>query len=175
MLHCIQKHANTKNIIILLLLFLLFQQVLFRHLLPQGEQSIMVDTQLFYTAEQAAGIINNYTDETRRGFITGALTLDLVFPWIYTLLLGFLFVRYFKNSAIALSPFLIMIFDYLENAGIVTMLAAFPRQFPALIKLTAFFSGIKWTLLFIITALLLFGIFRKIWSYFHRNNYGLHQ
>lgn len=169
----LHKHASNRNIIILLVLFLLFQQVLFPHLLPKGEDAIMLDTQLFYNAEQATEIMNNYTDDMQRGFITGALTLDLVFPWIYTLLLVFLFVRFFKNSTIAFSPFLILIFDYLENAGIVIMLSAFPQKLPTLTALTALFSGIKWILLFIITALLLFGILKKILQYFYRKNIDL--
>lgn len=167
----LRKHASKRNILILLALFLLFQQVLFPHLLPKGEHAIMLDTQLFYSAERAAEIMNNYTNDIRRGFITGTLTLDLIFPWIYTLLLSFLFVRFFKNPTIALSPFLILIADYLENTGIVIMLLAHPQKFPTLTAVTALFSGIKWALLFIISALLLFGIVKKTWQYFLlRNN-----
>lgn len=171
----LRKHASNRNILILLALFLLFQQVLFPHLLPEGEHAIMLDTQLFYSTERAAEIINNYTNDMRSGFITGMLALDLIFPWIYTLLLSFLFVRFFKNSIIALSPFLILIADYLENAGIVIMLSAYPQKFTALTVLTALFSGIKWALLFIISALLLFGIVKKTRQYFLLRNHNRQQ
>lgn len=163
--HFIRKHANAKNIILLLILLLLFQQVLFKHLLPQGEHALMLDTQFFYSAEDAYDIIGNYSEAMRHAFMIGELTLDLVFPWIYTLLFAFLFAVLFKGAKIVLFPFLMLIFDYLENAAILFLLIRYPQEYSGMAAMAAVFSAIKWILLPMILLLLLAGIFRKILRY----------
>jgi hypothetical protein len=161
----IRENAGNRNIIILLILVLLFQQVLFTHLLPKGEHAVMLDTLLFYSAEDAYEIIGNYSPEMRRGFIIGELTLDLIFPLIYAMLFSFLLARLFGGKKIILFPFLMLIFDYLENAAIVIMLLSYPQKFLALGTMAAVFSAIKWMLLPVIILLLLIGVIIKIRQY----------
>jgi hypothetical protein len=142
----IQKYATLKSILILMGIVLLFQFLWFPQFLPKGEHAVMIDTEMGYTAEDAYEIIGNYTDNMRQRYILGEITLDLVFPVIYTLLFSFLIFFLTKNATLALFPFLQMIFDYLENIGIVIMLSVWPGKIMWLASLTSVFSAIKWTL-----------------------------
>lgn len=67
----------------------------------------------------------------RRGFIVGELTLNLVFPWIYTLFFAFVLAILFKGTKIVLFPMPMLIFDYLENAAIVFLLIRYLQEFSA--------------------------------------------
>jgi hypothetical protein len=165
----IREHASNRNIIILLILLILFQ-VLFTHLLPQGEHAVMLDTRLFYNAGSAYEIIDHYTDAMRRGFILGEVTLDLIFPPVYTLLLIFLLYRLFKNTNIALFPVSILVFDYLENTGIVLMLVKYPQKYIFIAGASAVFSAMKWLLLMLTLLFFAAGLFPRLRQYFSKHS-----
>ena len=158
----IQKYASWKNILILMGIVLLFQFLWFPQFLPKGEHAVMLDTEMAYNAEDAYGIIGNYTDNMRQRYILGEITLDLVFPIIYTLLFSFLIFFLYKNATLALFPFLQMIFDYLENTGIVIMLSAWPGKIMWLASLTSVLSAIKWTLVGITSLVVFVGAIRFV-------------
>ncbi|MEA2076680.1 MAG: hypothetical protein U9O95_01515 [Candidatus Marinimicrobia bacterium] len=158
----IQKYASWKSILILMGIVLLFQFLWFPQFLPKGEHAVMIDTEMGYTAEDAYEIIGNYTDNMRQRYIFGEITLDLVFPFIYTFLFAFAIYFLTKNSTLALFPFLQLIFDLLENTGIVIMLTAWPDKIMWLATATSVFSMIKWVLVGITLLIVLVGAVRFI-------------
>ena len=139
---------------------LLFQFLWFPQFLPKGKHAVMIDTEMAYNAEDAYEIIGNYTDSMRQRYIYGEVTLDLVFPVIYTLLFSFLIFFLFKSPKLALFPFIQLIFDYLENTGIVIMLLTWPNKIMWLASVTSVFSMIKWVLAGVSIILILSGIIR---------------
>ncbi|MEA3392759.1 MAG: hypothetical protein U9Q91_07245 [Candidatus Marinimicrobia bacterium] len=153
----IQKYATWKSILILMGIVLLFQFLWFPQFLPKGEHAVMLDTEMTYNAEDAYEIIGNYTNNMRQRYILGEITLDLVFPVIYTFLFSFLIFFLYKNTTIALFPFLQMIFDYLENTGIVILLSAYPNKIMWLATATSIFSMIKWVLVGMTSLIVLLG------------------
>jgi hypothetical protein len=54
-----------------------------------------------------------------------------------------------------------MIFDLLENTGIVIMLSSWPQQLHGLANATVFFFWIKWTLAGICILLILLGLIKS--------------
>lgn len=158
----IQKYATWKSILILMGIMLLFEFLWFPQFLPKGENARSLDTEIAYNAEDAYEIIGNYTGTMRQRYILGEITLDLVFPMIYTLLFSFLIFFLFKNTTLALFPFLQMIFDYLENTGIVIMLSAWPNKMMWLATTTSVFSMVKWGLAGVSSLIVLLGVVRFI-------------
>jgi len=156
----IQKYATWKSILILMGIVLLFQFSWFPQFLPKGKHAVMIDTEMGYTAEDAYEIIGHYTDNMQQRYILGEITLDLIFPIVYTLLFAFLIFFLHKDPTLALFPFLTLFFDYLENTGIVIILSAWPNKIMWLATATSIFSMIKWVLVGISIILILLGIIR---------------
>ena len=153
----IQKTATWKNILILMGIMLLFQFLFFPALLPGGEHAVLLDSELGYRANEAYEVIGHYSDSMRRIYILNEVTLDLVFPFVYTFLFAFAIYLLYQRSTLALFPFLAIIFDFLENTGIVIMLSAWPNKFMWLATCTSIFSMIKWSLVVISTLIILVG------------------
>ncbi len=158
----ITKYTSWKSILILMGLMLLFEFVFFPQFLPKGEHARSLDTEIAYNADDAYEIIENYTDSMRQRYIYGEVTLDLVFPVIYTLLFSFLIFFLFKNTRLALFPFIQLIFDYLENTGIVILLSAYPNKIMWLATTTSVFSMVKWVLVGVTALIVLLGAVRFV-------------
>ena len=153
----IQKTASWKNILILMGIMLLFEFFFFPALLPEGEHAVLLDSELGYRGGEVYEVIEHYSDSMRRTYILNEVTLDLVFPFIYTFLFAFAIFLLYQRPTLALFPFLAMIFDYLENTGIVIMLSAWPNKLLWLATVTSVFSMIKWSLVGLSTLIILVG------------------
>lgn len=111
-----------------------------------------LDLMFFYTPEQAYSLIASYGDQGRAAYRTGELTLDILYPIIYTLffslLITWLFQRGFDPQAriqrLNIVPFGALLFDLLENASIVSMLSLYPSTPAGLAWAAAIFTMTKW-------------------------------
>ena len=96
------------------------------------------------------------------------ITLDLVFPLLYTLLMIFLMVRVFPPKIaqyLIFLPILAGIGDLLENFTIAFLAFTFQAgQLSNLSTLAAAFTGSKWILVFISLLVLLIGWIRSLWK-----------
>jgi len=80
------------------------------------------------------------------------LTVDIIYPIVYTLafglLISWLFQRGYKPDSkmqkLNILPLGAWLFDLLENLGIVTLLSTFPAQITAVALLTTIFTMVKW-------------------------------
>ena len=157
----LQHHATRRNILILIGLMLVVE-ILFGVFLPKGDNARMIDTAFVTSGTAVVEIIQHYDAGMRQAYIWGAITLDLIFPVVYFLLFSFLLFAVWKNAKLAIIPLLQMIFDYLENASIVTMLSVWPEKLDWLASATVAFSLIKWGLAGISVILILIGIIRYL-------------
>ena len=157
----LQKRATPRNILILIILMLIFE-ILFGLFLPKGDNARMIDTSFVTDGTAIYEIIDNYDADLRQAYIWGAVTLDLVFPVIYFMLFSFLLFAVWKNAKLAIIPLLQMIFDYLENASVVTMLSVWPNKLEWLASVTVVFSLIKWALAGVTTLIIIIGGIRFI-------------
>lgn len=111
-----------------------------------------IDLQFFSTPAKLFGMVESYGDYGRPFYRNVELTVDIIYPIIYTLafglLISWLFQRGFqpdsKMQKWNVMPVGMWLFDLLENLGIVTMLSVWPSQPAAVAWLTTIFTMVKW-------------------------------
>lgn len=111
-----------------------------------------LDLMFLATPDKMFAMIKHYGEFGRAFYRNVELTVDILYPIIYTLafglLISWLFQRGFKSDSkmqrLNAVPVGAWFFDLLENLGIVTMLSMWPSQPVALAWLTTVISTIKW-------------------------------
>ena len=125
----------------------------------------ILDLRLNYTPADVFDLFDAAGEEGRRLMVLNGL-LDLVFPLAYAaaagLLLAFLFGRAFPPEhflqRLVILPFVLAAVDYLENAGILMMLARYPERLPDLARATAVATSFKQALALAMYALIVAGV-----------------
>ena len=156
--HRLARQATLPFLLLLAVLAGLLYFVFFPALLANPatlQQTGALDARLSYTSQQAYQALEAYGPAGRAQYARTILLLDIVFPVIYALLLGLLaargLVRAFPTSPriqiLALLPFAAMLFDWLENASILTLLARFPQRLDGLAAAAGGFTSLKWLVL----------------------------
>jgi len=121
-------------------------------------------------------MMDKYGEAGRSIYWKIELTADIIYPIIYRLffglLLSWLFQRAFKpENKIQkwnVMPVGAWLFDMLENAGIVSMLAMYPSQPEIMAWLTMFFGALKWGFFAITIGLVLVGLGRAALNRFRK-------
>ena len=142
------KLANGKVILLLLLLFLLANFVIIQAIYPKFQT---LDTLSSYTPDKAFQLISSYGEQGRQYYAVIEVTLDLVYPFVTALLFSLISLYSFKQAFLnhnwalylSLTPYAILLADYLENTCIVTMLLIFPRESVLLAQISNFFTIIN--------------------------------
>jgi hypothetical protein len=165
----LQILASRRLMAFLLVLFLILFLVVFPMVSAQlalfSGGLHMLDMETGYSPEQAYQMIAAYGEQGRALYITSALTADILYPLDYSLLFALLIVTTFLEAFpggrmlrhLSLVPFATAVFDLLENAGIVAMLALYPQQIPFLARAASFFTTLKWVFLIFTIVLVLVG------------------
>lgn len=152
----LSQWATRRNVLLLLAVYLLIVAVI----LPAAQTRIEaasggvgpLDLVPYYGADQAYSMIEAYGPEGRPFYLLIELTVDIIYPVIYSLFFS-LTILYFLNRQaagrpgllrLALLPFAGLICDFVENAGIVTMLLAYPAQLSLVGTLTGIVTTLKW-------------------------------
>ena len=92
----------------------------------------------------------------------GAMTLDVIYPVVYTFLMNLsLFVLFPKKEKLAWLPYLVFTSDLLDNASIITLLYNYPKELYNLAIVTSVFSTVKWILAVLIVLILSIGLIMK--------------
>ncbi len=130
-----------------------------------GGEIVSLDARFFYTPQEAFSTIGAYADA--RSFWIGVyLTWDIVNPILYTLIfslaISWLFQRGLGSESwirrLNVLPIGSGLFDLLENACIVTLLATFPAQHAFVAWVASLCTMGKVSILGLSTLLILFGI-----------------
>lgn len=111
-----------------------------------------IDPLLFYTPEEVYSMIAAYGEAGRTDYRNSELTVDIIYPILYTLFFALSISRLFRlgfgpNSSmhqLNLLPLGGWLFDLLENLGIVWMLSVHPATPAALAWASAVFTLFKW-------------------------------
>jgi hypothetical protein len=135
-----------------------------------------LDLMFFYTPDQAFAMIEKYGEAGRDLYMKIELTADIIYPIVYTLfyglLLSWLFQRGFKpDSPMQRYNVVIvgaLIFDLLENIGIVSLLSLYPSKPDALAWLTMVFGSLKWLSFGVTIVLVLAGLLRAAMNGFRK-------
>jgi len=151
----LKKNISGKKVFVLFLLYLLFALVIFPSL--PGSKAGILDIKYYYTAQQAYEIISNYSPQERLYYSVSALTIDILYPIIYSLFLSSLLILIFRKLSISIMgiyrlcyfPFAAAFFDLLENASVVILMLNYPVKFYKLAHIAGYFTAAKWSLVII--------------------------
>jgi hypothetical protein len=150
--------ANGRSLLVLFVLFILTTSVIFPLMSSLIESSTeeleSIDTQFYYTPAEFYEIIEPYGDQGRRVYALSHLTADVLFPLVYAfffgLLIAFIFQRAFPRDSwvqrLNLTPFALLIFDLIENLGVVILLLGYPTLMVGLARFTGIITSVKWIL-----------------------------
>lgn len=132
-----------------------------------------IDLKFAYTPDDAYRMIEGYGERGRKRYALIELTVDLLYPIVYATLLGLVMTYGFRRSLrpdhplqrAHVLPYGVLLADYAENAGIVTMLLRYPARHESIAWLTCFFTITKWlgfgtTLILTLVGLMMAGITR---------------
>jgi len=124
-----------------------------------------LDARLFYTPEEAFSTVASYGDAARF-WILMYLTWDVVNPILYTLALGLSISWLFRRGLgpenklrrLNVLPIGAGLFDLLENACVVTLLAVYPGRPAVVARMSTVFTTGKFGFLFASIALVVAGL-----------------
>ncbi len=170
MTNIINRYANIKNILLLFGLILFFNLIIFPLLFSTNKDLIPLDLRISYSPDEAYTLLEKYNQTERRNYFVGALTIDLIYPVIYTLFLCFTIFLLHKNIKLAQFPIFILISDYIENFGIVIMIFYYPNKLTNIALATSLFTSIKWFFVFVSIAVIIYGLLKKIHNLIIKKN-----
>jgi|SaaInlStandDraft_4_1057021.scaffolds.fasta_scaffold84987_1 hypothetical protein len=99
LLSLFEKWAKWKNILALFALQMLFNLVIMPGASSSDTHNLpILDLQFFYTPQRAYEIISAYTPELRQAAAITRLTLDIIYPIVYGLMLCLLLVITFRKA-----------------------------------------------------------------------------
>lgn len=159
----IKNYSGVKNVVFLFGLVLFFNLIVFPISHEGGAELEILDLQFSYSPAEAYDILGKYSESERYNYLIGELTVDLIYPLIYTLLLCFSIFLLYGKLQLAKIPVLILIFDYAENLGIVTMIYNYPAKLAGIARATSTMTSIKWFFVFVSIIIILSGVWFKIY------------
>ncbi|KAA3626272.1 MAG: hypothetical protein DWQ02_20525 [Bacteroidetes bacterium] len=165
--------AQVRYILPGIFLILLFNFVFF----PQGRNRLLedntlsghlLDTKFSYGVDEAFDLMQSYGPEARTVYWKMALVVDNPYAVVYSLALMLLLILLFsatvpENSllkVLSFVPLLAGLADIAENACLAYMLRSFPDISEDIIKLSSFFTSMKWIFLTGSLILLAWGTFK---------------
>lgn len=174
----IYRLAALRNVILLWLVFTGFSVVTFNFgflskLEEHSQGNIILDnTFFFYTAGYVNQLFTTYGDAGRALYLSHLLVFDFIYPVLFFVanaallvcLLNYLMPAAKITDHIHLLPLLPAALDYLENIGILILLASYPNPHPGVAAATSLATIIKLSLvniLSLLTVALIAGAFVK--------------
>lgn len=162
-----------------LLLLLPFNLFLFpaRHTLLtrlSGRENIIIDVWFAYTPQQVYDVLPLYGPTGRLLYAASELSIDVLYPLLYSTLLWMLMAVLFSRLLHAPSrlhrlqklPILLFCMDILENCGISALLLIYPRQLNWLAWITSGFATLKFMLGTLVMGIILFAGLVLAWQRF---------
>jgi hypothetical protein len=143
----IEHFSYPRSLWLLLGIFLFFNLIVFPQVMQVHQP---LDLRIGgYTGEEAYAIINSYGPEGRKAYKMGILVADMLYPFLYALLLSALFFRFSNKRWLIFLPWVIAGFDYMENSLNLVQLSIFPDKSVIIGDMAGLFTQIKWILIFL--------------------------
>src|SRR5687767_5612674 len=165
----LNRYSNWKTLLGLVLLYLLFPLVLFKNAAEKinalaGKEIGPVDLTFGFNPQRTLQMIEDYGDAARAYYARVELSIDLAYPIVYAFLFAVILTLIYRRLLgrpvmyLNLIPFAAMIFDYLENYTIVSMLRHYPEQSRAMAIFCELFKLMKWLTFGLIIFLVFYGL-----------------
>ncbi|MFN2395358.1 MAG: hypothetical protein ABR597_06685 [Bacteroidales bacterium] len=130
----------------------------------------LLDLQFGFTPEFAHAVLADYGEYGRHGIMVFTGIVDTAYPLVYGSLLTLFISRLkMKSNArnnslqiINLTPFIAVLFDLMENIGILMMIQYYPGQIIPVARVTSIAGIFKWIFLGSSVLILLFLLIRTL-------------
>ncbi|MBN2639666.1 MAG: hypothetical protein JXR65_11350 [Bacteroidales bacterium] len=122
------------------------------------------DELYYYNYQQLHQVLKDYGATGRKMYLD-LQWIDMIYPIVYSLLLGSLMALFYKHSRfvwLVLLPFFAIIFDYAENILLRIDVLNYPELNSFLVQMAAISTLLKWSLIMLTFIFLLIGIVAKI-------------
>jgi hypothetical protein len=166
----LEKHIGRKEIVILIILYVLILSVMSLVFIPAirantGDMNIFDLQAKGYTLKYAKDFIDAMGDSGKSVYLKAQLPLDFVYPAVYTLLYFGLAQKIFKkqHALVFGVTALLCLSDYMENSLSVVMLMS-NELTQALVGTASFFTVLKSALLYTITGILILGALYRLFK-----------
>jgi len=169
----LNRIASTKSFLVLLVIYLLFPA----YILKNAEATINeltgksigpIDLTFGFNPSKTLQMVADYGEKARAYYAQGEMTMDVIYPIIYTFLFAVILTLLFRNKPytpfryVNLLPFVTILFDFIENVFIVMLLYRYPEQSMIVAVLCEIAKLLKWLSLAPVVFAVLYGLFKKI-------------
>jgi len=120
-----------------------------------------LDTRLWYTPADVSAVMEALSPAQRDLAARAHLTLDVLFPLTYGLLLALLLARTWPERRLWRLAGAVVVADLMENGLLATLFWTHPRYLAVLTPMAATWTAIKWTLVALSVLLILVGAWRR--------------
>lgn len=163
------RFSNWKTLVLFFGLYVFFNA----YVLPKSESKInslsnkevgVVDLTFGYNPERTIEMTSNYSAEAKDYYINTELFTDTIYVLVYVFFFAILLTLLLKKSSlkrVSLLPFVIMIFDFLENYFIITLLKMPIPSYNQAVFCEIFKLG-KWITFAVVLLLVLYGVILKL-------------
>ena len=165
----LNRLANWKALLFLGIIYVSFPAYWFKNAgatISQlaGKPVDPIDLTFGFNPARTLAMVADYGPAARAFYARTELTIDLIYPIVYSFLLAIILTMLFRhrsNRLIGLLPFVVLLSDYLENAAIVTLLTSYPAQSMTVAVLCEVVKLIKWLSFGITVGLIIYGLFLR--------------
>ncbi len=151
------RKAQTRIILLLLLLLFVMNLFVFPYYtarIVQDQGPPILDLHFGFSADQAYNTLEAFGEQGRAVYLEMLLVADTIYPLVYGLFLIFLASFFLRRILKPGNEFRIVnllavdavIFDFLENAGIVYLIGQFPLRVDFVAGLASVFNILKWVM-----------------------------
>lgn len=174
-----REAAKTGNVLILFLACLLFTGIV----LPwaNGELKSIAngisgaELPFSYSTEQVYTLFKSYGSQGREWYTFMQLTIYVVFPLIYSVLISLLILMLYGKlllkekfiKVLFLIPAVALLADYIESMCLVLMLVNYPYKLEVVSRMANMCTQAKWILLLLSMALTIIGAILLLVRYIH--------
>jgi hypothetical protein len=169
----LDRIANGKILIFLLLMYAIFPAYFLKNAEEKinqlaGKKIGVIDLTIGFNPQKTLQMVADYGDEARTYYAQTEMTTDIIYPIIYALLFSVILSLLYRNKAykpfywVNLLPFIALIFDYLENVCIVSLLQNYPSQSLMVANFCEVFKLLKWVSFGFAIVFIFYGLIRLL-------------
>uniref|UniRef100_A0A7C3E2V8 Uncharacterized protein n=1 Tax=Gracilinema caldarium TaxID=215591 RepID=A0A7C3E2V8_9SPIR len=158
--------------IVTLLLVIFIVPAVYGQFSPGGIPCRALDTLFTYTPDQAKTVLACFGPLLGK-YRLAELTLDLVYPVVYSLFFSMALTALVRDSSrllnllqyLLLFPLLAWFFDLLENASISVLIAQYPDFSPLVAQMASLSTSLKWICVGLNVLIIIgLGLYRTVWA-----------
>jgi hypothetical protein len=177
----LETRASPKGVVILVMAILPFNALIFPLIGDKLEEISgyrMLDVLFNYSPGDVFTHLDAYGYSGRLLYLISSLSVDFVYPIVYSFLLAFLLTLFLRRSfppgnpliRMQLIPFGMLCFDYLENVILAILLAVYPAKPTLLAFAASLFTSLKWCFAVISFLALLISIAALLYTFWRGSN-----